>query len=287
MNYKIEIARHAGFCFGVKRAYDMVLNALKTDDSLYMLGDLIHNKQVVNELKDKGAKVIENLDGIENGTLVIRAHGISIEELNIAQKKGFNIVDATCPYVKIPQKAAQKLSDEDYFIILVGDKGHPEVDSIVSYLKKDNFIITKKTSDLTYEFFKKNPKIGVIAQTTLPLQTLQDIITYSLNYAKEINIINSICDATFIRQEETLELARNADCMIILGGKHSANTTRLKELASVYCSNTHHIESEQELKNSWFENVNHIGISAGASTPDAQIEIVRQYIISILEENSL
>jgi len=284
MSYNIEIARHAGFCFGVKRAYDMVLEALKTDNSLYMLGDLIHNKRVVNELIEMGAKVINSLEGVNDGTLVIRAHGIPIEELKVAQTKGFKIVDATCPYVKIPQKGALKLSQEGYFIVVVGDKAHPEIDSIVSYLNSENFIVTKNISDLNYEFFKKHPKIGVIAQTTLPLQTLQEIISHSLNYAKEINIINSICDATFIRQEETLELARRADCMIILGGKHSANTTRLKELSNVYCSNTHHIESEQELEVDWFKNVNHIGISAGASTPDAQIEMVRQYIISILEQ---
>ncbi len=281
---KVEIIKNAGFCYGVQKAYDIALEniSLNKKSKIYSLGELIHNHQVIEELTDKGIETIKDLDEIkdENSSVIIRAHGIPKKVMERIEEKGIKPIDATCPYVKIPQNAVKEYAKKGYFIIIVGDDGHPEVIGIKSYAEKGRYVVTKSVDDLPAEKLKKIKRAALVSQTTLSFETLNKIVSHAIFYIQELVVINSICDATEVRQRETEELAKRSELMIVIGGKHSANTTRLKEIASKYCK-TYHIELENEIKNDWFDGISNVGISAGASTPNWIINQVYNYINKI------
>ena len=261
----IILAKTSGFCMGVKRAMKLAIEtAQKTDSKVYTCGPLIHNPQAIEYLKEQGVETSLDWQNIPNGTLIIRAHGMPLTNIKEIEAKGLNIVDATCPHVKTSQKQIQKYSDLGYFIYIIGDQSHPEILSLQSFAKNFGVISNLEAAK---EVSHKD-KIMVISQTTFNADEYKEISDVLKEKADEAIICNSICQATSLRQNEIKELAAKADAVVIVGGKSSANTKRLAQIASEICSNTKHIETEEELNIKDYENCQTIAVSAGASTPD-------------------
>jgi len=261
---KVILAKRAGFCFGVKRATQMAFEAAGKDNKTYTLGPIIHSPQVVNKLEDMGVKVLDNLDNMEDGTIIIRSHGVASEEIGEALKKKLEIVDATCPFVKKAQEHVKSLSESGYGVVVVGDADHPEVQGIVSYGGNKVFVVG---SGEEVKKLPKMSKIGVVAQTTQSFENLKNVVSECLLRGGEIRVFNTICDATAVRQEEAKELAGKVDCMLVVGGFNSANTRRLAEVCAELQPLTHHIETAAEINSKWFDGVERVGVTAGASTP--------------------
>ncbi len=280
---KIIVAPSAGFCFGVKRAVNMALEAAeqcKSSEILNTLGPIIHNPQVVKSLEDKGVFSIDDIEKGHFDTILIRSHGVKSETMETLKSKGVKIIDATCPFVKKAQNYINTAALNGYFIIMVGDKNHPEVQSVISFARGDRFLVINKVEDL-----KKVPlseKIAVISQTTQDVNFYKNIVGEIKKIAKEdIVIFETICDATIDKQEESKVLASNVDVMIVVGGYNSANTNKLQNICKEIQPSTYHIETESEIKNEWFSNAKIVGITAGASTPDWIIEKVLKKIQEI------
>ncbi|MDD2310472.1 MAG: 4-hydroxy-3-methylbut-2-enyl diphosphate reductase [Desulfuromonadaceae bacterium] len=272
---KIVLAQQAGFCFGVKRATQMAFEEAGKDQSTYTLGPIIHSPQVVGKLEELGISVVDSVKGLEHGTIIIRSHGVEMEEINEAQQKDLRIVDATCPFVKKAQEHVKSLSEDGYAVVVVGDADHPEVQGIVSYGGEKVFVVA------TGEDLKKLPKtnkIGVVAQTTQSFENLKNVVCECLLRGGEIRVYNTICDATAIRQEEAKELAGQVDCMLVVGGFNSANTRRLLEICAEIQPRTYHIETAAEINLTWFEGAERVGVTAGASTPKWIIDEVMNKI---------
>lgn len=273
---QIIITQNAGFCFGVERATNIAFDASKKhDNDLYSLGPIIHNPQVVKELESEGVAVCSNIDDISNGTVIIRSHGVNADILEKAEARGLTVLDATCPFVKKAQKNAESLSNDGYSVLIIGDGNHPEVQAMVSYVKGEVFVAgtIDEATNLPHI-----DKLGIVAQTTQSQDNFHSIIDACMEKSQDIRIYNTICDATQVRQDESIELAKNVECVLVIGGYNSANTKRLVSLCSAIQPNSHHIENADEIEDSWFDGVEKIGITAGASTPAAIIEDVRQVI---------
>jgi len=275
---KIILAKRAGFCFGVKRATQMAFEAAGMDKKTFTLGPIIHSPQVVNKLEEMGVKVLKNLNSMDQGTIIIRSHGVAAGEIDEAMQKKLEIVDATCPFVKKAQEHVKSLSETGYGVVVVGDADHPEVQGIVSYGGDKVFVVGSG------EEVKKLPKmnkIGVVAQTTQSFENLKNVVSECLLRGGEIRVFNTICDATAVRQEEAKELACQVDCMLVVGGFNSANTRRLAEVCAEIQPRTHHIETATEINSSWFDGVERVGVTAGASTPKWIIDEVMAMIEEI------
>lgn len=272
----IETPEH-GFCFGVKRSIDLANKVVQEAESpVYTYGPIIHNPQVVEELRKQGVIPIDSFDGIPVGKLIIRSHGVSISVIEEAEKLGFSVIDATCPFVKRAQEYAKKLRSEGYKVIIVGEREHPEVQGILGHIKGQAEVINELSS--LNKFRKK--KIGVVAQTTILPQKFKNIIGELLIKADEVRVYNTICKDVVSRQQHTVELAQKVDLMIVVGGRNSANTRRLEELATQYCV-TYHIETESEIEGVWFKGKSRVGVTAGASTPAWIIDEVVKKIKTI------
>jgi len=262
---KIQLASSYGFCFGVKRAIEIA--EAHTGSVTY--GPLIHNKDEIKRLKNGfNIGLAEKLDEIErDDTVVIRTHGIPKDELAVLEEKKQIVIDATCPYVTTPQNIVQKMSEEGYSIVIFGDKTHPEIKGVVSYSNDlDDAFIVLEACEL--EDLPLRSKVAVVSQTTKKPEDFAKIVTALMRTRKEIRVFNTICNATFENQDAASELAKEADVMIVIGGKHSSNTKQLHSICLRDCEHSYLIENEKELKASWFEDKNFCGISAGASTPD-------------------
>lgn len=264
---EIFVAKSSGFCFGVKRAINMADRcASETTGGIYTLGPIIHNPQVVKRLEDaSGIYAKKTVDEIDKGTVIIRSHGAKLEELKAAKDKGLDIVDATCPFVKKAQELVTELTEEGYFVVIVGEKDHPEVKGIKSFGSSEIRVAEspKELLDLP-----RKKKIGIVAQTTVPIEKLESVVAYCLLKSTEMKVFNTICNATSIRQKESAELAKHVDLMLVVGGKNSANTRRLAEICSTIQPRTHHIEVASEISAEWLSGVQSVGVTSGASTPD-------------------
>ncbi|WP_448583217.1 4-hydroxy-3-methylbut-2-enyl diphosphate reductase [Thermocrinis sp.] len=283
---KIVVAPHAGFCFGVKRAINIAERISREDKGkrIWSIGPLIHNPQEVERLRKKGIEVLETEDKLNVGdTVIIRSHGIPPDKEKEYIEKGLKIVDATCPYVKAVHQAVERLVEEGYFVVLLGERNHPEVIGTLGYLKKagGSGIVVETKEDL--EKVKHIERIGVVAQTTQNEQFFKEAVGELALWAKEIKVINTICNATSERQEDVYELAPKVDVMIIVGGKNSGNTRRLYEISRSLNPRSYHVETAQELEESWFDGAETVGITAGASTPDWIIEEVKKRVEGILK----
>jgi 4-hydroxy-3-methylbut-2-enyl diphosphate reductase len=262
---KIQLASSYGFCFGVKRAIEIA----EEHRGAVTYGPLIHNKDEIDRLKhgfDIGL-ARELSDVKPKDTVVIRTHGIPKEELASLKEKETKIIDATCPYVTTPQHIVAKMSAEGYSIVIFGDKAHPEIKGVVSYAEdpEDAFIV------LTPEELEALPlkgKVAVVSQTTKKPEDFAKIVNELMKTRKEIRVFNTICNATFENQDAAADLAKEADVMIVIGGKHSSNTKQLHSICQRYCRDSYLVENESELLPEWFEGKRLCGISAGASTPD-------------------
>lgn len=277
----IKLAKFAGFCYGVKRAVDTVkkLKADNPDKNVYVLGELIHNTQVIQELDELGIKTIDELPEKGEGICVIRSHGASPEVFENIKKAGFEIVDLTCLDVKKVQQQAIELAKEGYFLVIVGKSEHPEVVAIKANaeLWSENVVVASNPEILKqYEDrIKKHKKVGVVVQTTQRVENLSQIVDYLIPISKELRIKNTICSSTSMRQKEARELAQSNDLMVVVGSKKSANTTHLAEILKDV-TKTIHIENVSELKDykDIIDSAEDIAITAGASTPQSVIEKV-------------
>jgi len=279
---EVLIAEHVGFCFGVKRAVKLAEESLKkAKGRVFTLGPIIHNPQEVNRLKNLGVYPSNGEDFREGDTVIIRSHGIPPEKEEELKKKGLNVIDATCPYVKAVHEAVCKLTEEGYFIVLVGEKNHPEVIGTLGYLRACNGkgIVIETLDDIKEAL--KYEKVGIVAQTTQNEEFFKEVVGEIALWVKEVKVINTICNATSLRQESVKKLASQVDVMIIIGGKNSGNTRRLYHISKELNPKTYHIETAEELKPEWFANAKRVGISAGASTPDWIIEEVKNRIKEI------
>lgn len=261
---EIILAKRAGFCFGVKRATQMAFEAVGKDQNTFTLGPIIHSPQVVQKLEDMGAGVVKDLSGVNDGTVIIRSHGVLASEMDEARHKKLEIVDATCPFVKKAQEHVKYLSEAGYDVLVVGDADHPEVQGIVSYGSGKVYVLA---SGEEVKRLPKMGKMGVVAQTTQSFDNLKSVVTECLRRGGEVRVFNTICDATAVRQQEATELAQQVDCMVVIGGFNSANTRRLAEICAELQPRTHHIETADEIDPAWFNGQDKIGVTAGASTP--------------------
>lgn len=277
---EILVGKTAGFCYGVKRAIDGAKSEIKkTKDPIYCLGEIVHNKQVVEELENEGITFIEDIKDAKGNT-IIRAHGVPEEIYKEAEKRNIEIKDYTCPNVLKIHKIAEEYSKKGYYVFLCGSKKHPENIGTKSYCKENSYIIEKE--DDTLKALEKLEKTGIkklllISQTTYSLEKLyiiEEIIKNELPKNIELVVKNTICKATELRQKETEELSKKVDSMIIIGGKNSSNTKKLYEIASKNCKNTICIETKDELKKELYKDSEKIGIMAGASTPQKSIDEV-------------
>ncbi len=276
---KIYVAEQAGFCFGVKRAYNLAVKAAKEEKkSVYTLGPLIHNPQVVERLKNSGVEVLEDPQNAMKGTMIIRSHGAPPHVFEKAKKLGIDLIDATCPFVKKAQKCAQALEREGYEVLLVGDKEHPEVKSIVGHLKQPAMVVGAAEE---LSGWKIPRRVGIIAQTTQSVANFNKIVGIILEKAHEIKIFNTICNSTINRIESARILAQKVDVMLIVGGKNSANTTRLAQVVKEVLPQSYHVEVPEEIDPRWLEGKERVGISAGASTPDWIISAVITHLQSL------
>lgn len=281
---EVILAKHAGVCFGVQRAIDMAFKAARRyRNHVYTIGSLIHNPQVVEQLREAGVTVKEGIDDIAAGTVIFRSHGVPFHLAERAREKGLRIVDATCPFVKRAHKFARILGRKGYLVILVGDKSHPEVKSLKSYVEGEAMVVS---SPMELADWAGGEKVGVVAQTTQSLENFREIVALCLEKAREIRAYNTICDATALRQEEALDLAHKVDCMIVIGGHNSANTKRLAEICRRILGDSHHVERVEELNPSWFRGKGRIGVVGGASTPSWVIEEITEGIRRITSHGS-
>lgn len=280
---KITVAPSAGFCFGVTRAVNLAIeSAGKYKSGLNTLGPIIHNPQVVNLLESKGVFPVESVEEINSGIVIIRSHGVKAEISEKIKNNGISIIDATCPFVKKAQDYIRSAFLEGYFIIMVGDKKHPEVQSAISFAKPERYIVINSIEELNNISFTE--RIALISQTTQDVSFYLSVIYEVFNRAnKEIIVFNTICDATKLKQEEAALLASKSDVMLVVGGYNSANTNKLKNICMVIQKNTYHIETEKELNPEWFKGDQNIGITAGASTPDWIIHRVVKTIKEIVK----
>ena len=277
----IKLANFAGFCYGVKRAVDTVkkLKAENPERNICVLGELIHNSHVIEELNALGIKSLTELPEQGNGICVVRSHGESPEVFEQIEKAGFEVYDLTCPDVKKVQQKAIELAQEGYFVVIVGKAQHPEVIAIKANAEKysDKVLVADSSTQLkTYEeALKEHKKIGVVVQTTQMISNLNEIVSYLIPIAKELHVANTICQSTAKRQAEAKELAKESDLMIVVGSKKSANTTHLAEILKDITS-TIHIETSEELNEykNLIEKSQKISITAGASTPQNLIDKV-------------
>ena len=285
MPKNIKLAKFAGFCYGVKRAVETVkkLKEENPERNICVLGELIHNSHVIEELNALGIKSLSELPEKGNGICVVRSHGESPEVFEKIEKAGFEVYDLTCPDVKKVQQKAIELAQNDFFVVIVGKAQHPEVIAIKANAEKysKNVLVADSAKQLEpYEQeLKEHKKIGVVVQTTQMVSTLNEIVSYLTPLAKELQIANTICQSTSKRQTEAKELAKESDLMIVVGSKKSANTTHLAEILKDITS-TIHIETSEELDayKDLIENSQNISITAAASTPQNLINKVIENI---------
>ena len=277
---EIRLAQSAGFCFGVKRAVDQVYELIETGKTIYTYGPIVHNEEVVKELEDKGVRVIadrEELNRLESGTVIIRAHGVAREIYEMIDKKGLECVDATCPFVKRIHRTVEKASGEGKHIVVVGDPSHPEVQGIVGWSSGPVTVLETPEDALAYTPEKDIP-LCIVAQTTFNYKKFQYIVEIFRKKGYNDIVVDTICNATEERQTQARAIAKEADVMIVIGGKHSSNTRKLYEICSRECANTYFIQTLDDLHLELPKAVRLVGITAGASTPNKLIEEVQNYV---------
>ncbi|MBD3164597.1 4-hydroxy-3-methylbut-2-enyl diphosphate reductase [Candidatus Woesearchaeota archaeon] len=275
LNKKIELAHEMGFCFGVKRAIDEI-NKLDKTKGVYVLGNLINNPTVVKELEEQGVSMIDAYRGIDKGIIVITAHGIKDSRIQDIKSKGLKVIDLTCPLVKKVHEITKKEEKKGRKILIFGDEEHTEVKGIAGNLH--NYSIISDIQNIDKQDLECST---VVSQTTRSVEKFSEISNALKKRGKDIRVIDTICAATKNRQESAIALAKKSHIMIVIGGKISSNTKRLKETCSQYCE-TRHIETEKEIRSEWFFDKENIGITAGASTPDRIISKVVQRIENVI-----
>ena len=261
---EVILADYLGFCYGVKRAVTIAQENASADGTSSTLGPIIHNPQVVERLKAQGVGTVDALAEMDKGTVIIRSHGVGPKVYEEAERRGLKLVDATCPHVKKAQLSAKKLAESGCKVVIIGEKKHPEVHSIFEWSGGQAIVVeTEEEADA----LDSCAKLGIVCQTTFSGDKFKSIVTHLLEKSRDVHIQRTICTATDQRQKAALDLAANVDMMLVIGGRNSANTTRLAKKKKKKCL-TYHIETAEELQDEWFDKIEKIGITAGASTPD-------------------
>ena len=281
IHMKVIKAKTAGFCFGVKRAVDTVYEQVDVcDGPIYTYGPIIHNEEVVKDLESKGVVVLrteEELDNVENGTVIIRSHGVEKRIYDKLEAKGLRVVDATCPFVKKIHNIVRKESAEGKYILIIGNPDHPEVIGIRGWAGEHAAVI-RNADDIENIDFSKNRKICVVSQTTFNYNKFKDLVEIIKKKSYDISVLNTICNATKERQTEARRIAESVDAMIVIGDKHSSNTQKLFEICRKACNNTYYIQTLGDLDLNQLGSVETVGITAGASTPNNIIEEVQNNV---------
>ena len=279
------MAKSAGFCFGVTRAVNTVYEEIEKhkegeNRKIYTFGPIIHNEEVVNDLERKGVEVvnsIEEFDTLEKGTVIIRSHGVSKSVYDKIKEKGFDIIDATCPFVKKIHDTVFEKGKENYEIVIIGNAKHPEVEGIKGWCITKTTIINTEEDALAFET-EETSKLCIVSQTTFNYKKFNYLVEILAKKLYDIIVVNTICNATNERQLEARKIAKSVDTMIVIGGKSSSNTQKLYEICKEECENTFFIQTVEDMKNLKLLPSKVIGITAGASTPKNIIEEVQNYV---------
>ena len=288
---EVIVGKLAGFCAGVNNAVQKSNEICNEYKNVYCLGELVHNREVVLELEEKGMRTIEDINEVPNDSIVIfRAHGVTKQIYERAKDKNLNIIDLTCVNVSNIHKGIDKES-EDAFVILIGDKNHPEVIGSVSFARNGYYVVESEDDILdAYMEYEKylNGKVKVFSQTTFKLSKFEELVKeIEDNFVEtEVEIFNTICFATSSRQAEMIKMSKELDNMIIIGGKNSANTKKLVDISKENCKNVYHVQTVEDLKDIDFTGLEKIGIMAGASTPKCSIDSVENYLNSLKIQKS-
>jgi len=284
----IRKAVHAGYCWGVERAIDMVVQTTETHKEVPVrtLGPIIHNPQVVQSLAEKGASTIDSLEEMPTGgTVIIRTHGVAPEVYEQAEKKNLAVVDATCPLVTLVQNRAKQLVTEGYHLVIFGNPKHPEVIGTLGHAGGHATVVEKPEDAKTVKL--ANKKVGVVVQTTQETERLSEFLSHLAPRCKELKVFNTICNPTIERQDAARDLAKEVQVMIVVGGKNSSNTRHLATVCRQEGATTYHIEEPAEVDPGWFSGVQEIGVTAGASTPGWLMDQVIARINELEQHNQL
>lgn len=277
-NVKIKIAKHAGFCFGVRRAVEIVEKELESGKNIFCLGDLVHNNRVVNDLKKKGLKVCNSIDKIPpNNFLIIRSHGLDKRSIKKAKESKLKIIDATCPFVKKLQETIENFYKNKLQVIIIGNYSHPEILAARSYADNKALIVKDEKEAKKLGNFSK---CGIAIQTTKSIELLKKVAIEMLSHSKDIHISNTVCLDSFFKKEEVKKMVKNMDVVVAIGGKKSNNTNELVKISKGTRAKTFKIEDSSELNSKWFNKAKNIAIIAGSSTPKISID---ETIIKIRE----
>lgn len=279
---KVELAKSAGFCFGVEKAVNTVYEeAKKENEIVYTLGPIIHNEEVVKDMKKRGVEAVkmEDLASLQKGTVIIRSHGVSREVYNFVKNSGHRVVDATCPFVKKIHAIVSVQSGKDKTVVIIGNPDHPEVMGIKGWGDKNTYAVENIEQFINLGL-KKDEEIIIVAQTTFNHKKFQEIIDKISLLGYDVRCFNTICNATQERQAEAKKIASNVDAMIVIGDKKSSNTGKLVEICQEECKNTVFIQTLEDLNYDALLSVDSVGITAGASTPKHIIEEVQNIVRS-------
>ena len=278
---EVRLAKTAGFCFGVRRAVDTVYEQVEqAEGPIYTYGPIVHNETVVQELEEKGVKVLnseEELKSLTSGTVIIRAHGVGEKVYELLKQQGVNLVDATCPFVKKIHRIARKEEANGRHILIIGNAKHPEVEGIRGWCEKPAYVVESLEEAENFAL-PMGEKLCIVSQTTFNYNKIEDIVEIISKKGYDIIVLNTICSATEERQTEAREIAADVDAMIVIGGRHSSNTQKLFEICKKECENTYYIQSLDDLDLKTSQSIRCVGITAGASTPNKIIEEVQKHV---------
>lgn len=278
---EVRIAERAGFCYGVRLAIDKAKHAREQGKDVTTLGQLVHNPGIKADLSDRGIRTADLADQVEGGTLVIRAHGVPLDELErVSGKESLEVIDATCTWVIQSQKAARELADAGYTVCIIGHEDHPEVKGVRSYAGEKHVVVDDMDRS-TWERVPRTKKLGVLSQSTILPHKLEEFAAFCLRRCHDLRVVNTVCPVTLTRQDDSVVLAREVDGMIVVGGKNSSNTRELAVKCAEVCDEVIHVADADELEaehRDWLAGKARIGITGGTSTPEVDLEEVRERV---------
>ena len=279
----VELAKTAGFCFGVKRAVDTVYKQIEKHQSekIFTYGPIIHNEEVINDLRSHGVEVLsdeEELKTVDADVVEIRSHGVAKYIYDIMDERGITCVDATCPFVKKIHKIVAEESAKGSYIVIIGNGELPEVEGIRGWAGEQVTVIQTPIEAERFELPEKEQKVCIVAQTTFNYNKFQELVEIIKKKGYDISVLDTICNATEERQTEARKIAAESDLMIVIGDKHSSNTQKLYEISKKECANTYYIQTSKDMDYHQIQSINNVGITAGASTPNNIIEEVSKNV---------
>ena len=279
---KVTLAKSAGFCFGVKRAVNMVYDEVeKSNEPIYTYGPIIHNDEVVKDFESKGVKLVKELSELADlpkGRIIVRSHGISRAEYEEMENYGFTVVDATCPFVRKIHRLVDEHSFAGEYVVIIGNPKHPEVCGIRGWVNGEDVSIIESIEEAESLILPEDKKMCIVSQTTFNYNKFQELVEIICKKGYDIIVLNTICNATEERQTEARQIAKEVEAMIVIGDKNSSNTQKLFEICNTECANTYYIQTSRDMDYLLLKSINNVGITAGASTPNNIIEEVSKNV---------